>query len=61
MKEIDYIKATNLAKLRMAASILKDVLPAKHYGISLGQYGAIMKPLLDAEEELNKTIECTEE
>lgn len=27
MKESDYVKATNLAKLRIALGVLKDVLP----------------------------------
>lgn len=29
MKELDYIRATNLAKLRIAVQVLREVLPTK--------------------------------
>jgi len=38
MKEIDYVRATNLAKLRTIGFILRDILPGDECGVDKRDY-----------------------
>jgi len=56
MKESDYLKATNRAKVSAAKKILGDVITGDKYGITSDQYKEFMEPLCQAEERLFKKI-----
>lgn len=60
MKEPEYIKATNRAKVSMALTILRDVLPGENYGISSKDLTEITKRLRKAEVDLFASFKITE-
>jgi len=45
MTEEQRLKLENLCHLKQAASILRDVLPHRKYGITLEEYQQIARPL----------------
>lgn len=61
MTESEYIKATNRAKVTLALTILRDVLPGEEYGIGLDELSEIKHLLLEAEERLFSSYEVKED
>lgn len=57
MKEHDYILCTNIAKVRAAIVITRDVLPGKLYGISDADLQSVKRILADAEETMSALIQ----
>lgn len=57
MKEVDYIKATNRAKVSAALNILRDVLAGDDYGITGNELVKITRPLAEAERKLLSSYE----
>jgi len=52
MKEKDYIKATNRAKISTAMSILRDVLTGHEYGVDPSDFARVKVRLSIIEERL---------
>jgi len=52
MTEAEYLRATNRAKVSMAMSILREVLPGDDYGITENELCEITKRLREAEDKL---------
>jgi hypothetical protein len=60
VNEIEYIQATNLAKIRMAKSILLEVLTGNDYGVSPIKYANAMENLSKIEDKLTKEVKTTD-
>ncbi len=60
MTEAEYIKATNRAKVSMALTIMRDVLPDDEYGITPSELSEIKSRLRKAEEKLFSLVEIEE-
>lgn len=52
MTEAEYIKATNRAKVSMALTIMRDVLPGEDYGVSEVEATGVKVRLKALEERL---------
>lgn len=52
MKELDYIQATNLAKLRIAEEILREVRPTKQEEPTIKRIVGDLVQLIDVYERL---------
>lgn len=59
MTEREYIAATNRVKISMSLTLLRDVLPGEHYGISQEQLAEIVSKLGVAETDLFQSYDCT--
>ena len=61
MREKDYLKATNRAKVSMALVILNDVLPGDDYGLTPTQLSQIKVRLRDLEVQLFSSYDIKED
>jgi hypothetical protein len=52
MTEQEYIKATNLAKMRMIAMIMKYIMDGEEYGVDEKTYKEAYSSILDMQERL---------
>ena len=60
MTEIEYIRATNRAKVSMTLAILRDVLPGDDYGITDAKLKEIISRLSQAQDKLFASYACKE-
>ena len=56
MSEAEYIRACNLARVRVLISTLRQSVPDPMYGISREEYQQIAKLLFDWEQRLEKRV-----
>ena len=56
MKEADYIKVSNLAKVRSGLAVLNDVINHKEYGMDSEKMKVVFNNLYEIQEQLNKQI-----
>ena len=57
MTEAEYIKATNLTKIRMIKVILRDVMYGDEYAVSETDYDYMDRSLAKMESKLNDSFE----
>jgi len=57
MTENEYIIATNLAKIRAARDLVKDITPGKHLGIHPESWRAVSGALTEWMEQTDALIE----
>lgn len=56
MKEADYIKVSNLAKVRSGLAVLNDVMNHEKYGMDSEKMKVVFNNLYEIQEQLNKQI-----
>ena len=56
MTEIEYIQATNLAKVRAAKTIMRDVMDGDEYGVNTDDYKATFTRLASMENTLTRLV-----
>jgi len=61
MNEIEYIKATNWVKIRIALSIYNEILPGTEYNLTSKKYEEIRLLLVQLEQLLGSTFTLEEE
>lgn len=57
MTEREYIKATNLSKIRTIASIMKDIMKGDDYGVDKVTYDDTYNNIMKIQEELFGSFE----
>ena len=60
MTEQEYIKVGNLAKIRIIASAMKDVLEGDEWGVDEETYKRVFSEILDMQQKLFDSIETKE-
>jgi len=60
MTEQEYIKTGNLAKMRIIASVMKDVLEGDEWGVDEETYKRTFSDILDMQQKLFDSIKTKE-
>ena len=58
MKEVEYIRGTNRAKVSMAIAILRDILPGEDYIVGEEELREVVSRLKTMEERLFGSFKC---
>ena len=56
MKESDYVKVSNLAKMRVISTIMKDVMEGDKWGVDEETYRRANSDILDMQQRLFDAI-----
>jgi len=60
MKEVEYIRGTNRAKVSMAIAILRDILPGEDYIVGEEELREVVSRLKTMEERLFGSFKCVD-
>jgi hypothetical protein len=56
MKEHDYIISTNLAKARIAMSVVRDMMPGDDYGLGAETHAEVLDIIIGWVDRLNNIV-----